>query len=327
VERARRKEIQNNHTATHLLHFALQQVLGSHLKQAGSLVEDKRLRFDFNHHKALTKEELCRIEDLVNNQIREDYLVNVYELAYDEAQKQSDIKQFFGEKYGSIVRVIDIECSKELCGGTHTSRVGTIGFFKIAKESSIAAGVRRIEAMTGHYAEELVRHGEDLLHHIASLLKAPVTGALERIEQLLEENRTLQQEVKALKKGQLKELASKLLASKEQLGTIALIAQEVELPLEDLPPFAEELMHHLKSGVVALGAKHQDRCQLLVQVSSDLAQKNVSAGALIKEAAVLIQGGGGGKQTLAQAGGKHPQGLGQALARIKQLLEQCAKPV
>ncbi|MBS0625634.1 MAG: alanine--tRNA ligase [Verrucomicrobia bacterium] len=321
VDAKRRGEIQNNHTATHLLHWALQKVLGAHIKQAGSLVEDKRLRFDFSHHKAVSQAELRQIEDLVNEKIRTDLPVQVYELSYDEAQKRNDIKQFFGEKYGDRVRVIDIEFSKELCGGTHTSRVGTIGLFKISKESSIAAGVRRIEAVTGVYAEQLVQQEEDLIQESAALLKATPTTVLEKLQQLVDENKALTTELKMLRKGQLKQIVESCLASKETVGSISLIAAEVAVPSEELNSCAEELIQQLKSGVVALGITMGERCQVTVAVSPDLVKKNVNAQALIKEIAPLIQGGGGGKQNLAQAGGKDPRGIGKALDKIRHLLE------
>ncbi|MBI5272384.1 MAG: alanine--tRNA ligase [Chlamydiia bacterium] len=321
VDAKRRQEIQNNHTATHLLHWALHKVLGGHIKQAGSLVEANRLRFDFSHHKPLSLQELRQISTLVNEKIREDLPVEIYELPYAEAQKRSDIKQFFGEKYGDRVRVVDVEFSKELCGGTHTGRTGTIGYFKIAKESSIAAGVRRIEALCGKAAEEMVQEEEDLLAELSEKMKAPGALLLEKLTSLLDENKALAAELKGHRRGRMKQLAAQCLAHKEQAGAIPLIAQEVDVPAEDLPLFAEELLLHLKSGVVVLGAKGQDRCQLLVAVSADLVQKQIHANTLIKEAAPLIQGGGGGKQNLAQAGGKDPSGLLKAFDKIRHSLK------
>ncbi len=321
IDLKRRQEIQNNHTATHLLHWALQQVLGPHIKQAGSLVEEGRLRFDFSHHKSVSPEELEEIERLVNNSIRTDVPVQTYELSYDEAQKRTDIKQFFGEKYGDRVRVVDLESSKELCGGTHTSRVGTIGLFKILKESSIAAGVRRIEAVTGHYAEELVRQEEKTLLQAASSLKATPATLLEKINQLLEENKTLAAELKTVRKGQLKQVAQNCLAAKQMIHSVALIAEQIDIPSEELNPCAEEILSHLKSGVVALGVNIGERCQIAIAVSDDLVKKNVRAEALIKEIAPLIQGGGGGKAHLAQAGGKKGSGLGEALSKIRLIVE------
>jgi len=322
IDEERRHAIQNNHSATHLLHWALQKILGSHIKQAGSLVDDRRLRFDFSHHKPLSQEELREIENLVNGRIRQDIPIQTYEISFTEAQKKPEIKQFFGEKYGEKVRVVDIDISKELCGGTHTSRSGMIGLFKIGKESSIAAGVRRIEAISGKFAEEWVQNEEDLLSQVAALLKASPPSLCERLTQLLEENKALTTELKAHRKEKLKSLADHCMTKQEKVGPFHLIAQEVQVDVEDLNAFADELLHKLKSGVVALGVKTGERCQLVVGVSQDLVQKNILASALIKEAAPLIQGGGGGKQTLAQAGGKHPAGLPEALDKIRQLLKR-----
>jgi alanyl-tRNA synthetase len=320
IDQKRRQEIQNNHTATHLLHWALQKVLGAHIKQAGSLVDEKRLRFDFSHHKSIGPLELREIERLVNEKIRTDQSVSVYELKYEEAQKRGDIKQFFGEKYGDKVRVIDIDFSKELCGGTHTTRVGTIGLFKIVKESSIAAGVRRIEAVSGRQAEIWVEQQEDLLQNLSLQLKSPIPQLSEKTETLLDENKQLQQELKAIRKGQLKQLIDQCLAQKEQAGSIPLIASEVTIEAEEMTEFANDLIQRLKSGVVVLGAIMGERCQLLVAVSPDLVEKRINAAGLIKEVAPLIQGGGGGKQNLAQAGGKDPQGLSKAIDKIRHLL-------
>ena len=322
IDQAQRIDIQNNHSATHLLHWALQNVLGGHIKQAGSLVDEARLRFDFSHHKSMTPAELRQIEELVNARIRENTPVKCYELPFAEAQKKPEIKQFFGEKYGDQVRVIDIDFSKELCGGTHTSRIGTIGLFKIAKESSIAAGVRRIEAVTGKHAERLVQEEEDLLAQAALLLKATPAALCERLQSLIEENKALSLELKGLRKEKLKTLADQCLAKKELVGTTPLIALELSIEAEDLSGFIEEVLQKLKSGVVAIGAKSADKCQLVIGVSADLVQKNISAAALIKEAASAIEGGGGGKQTLAQAGGKKPEGLPQAFEKIRQALQK-----
>jgi len=198
VNEERRDQIRNNHTATHLLHYALHQVLGPHIKQAGSLVEDKKLRFDFTHHKTVSEKEIREIENLVNQKIRQNQSVKTYEIPYAEAQKRSDIQQLFDEKYGESVRVIDLDFSKELCGGTHVDRTGSIGLFKIVKESSIAAGIRRIEAVTGLPAEEMVQRQEDLIRACSERLKSPLSS--EKIEQLLEENRELTQERNQLRK-------------------------------------------------------------------------------------------------------------------------------
>jgi alanyl-tRNA synthetase len=314
VDEKRREDIERSHTATHLLHLALQEVLGPHVKQAGSLVEAERLRFDFNHHKALGAEELRDIEEKVNGWIRTNQKVNVYELSYQEAQGRSDIKQFFGEKYGSKVRVVDIDFSKELCGGTHVDGIGKIGFFKITRESSIAAGVRRIEAVCGQYAEKFVQEEEHSLQELVLLV-----GSVEKAKGLIEENKRLEQEIRGYRKKELKALLDKCLLEKEAIGGGSCVIQEVPLLSEEMAPFAEEVLQKIQSGVVALGSASKDKCQLLIAVSSDF--KHLNAQTLIKEVAPLIQGGGGGKPNLAQAGGKDPLGLPKAIEKLRTLLK------
>lgn len=320
IDSIRRQKIANNHTATHLLHWALHQVLGEHIKQAGSVVDPLRLRFDFSHHKALTTEEIDQIEDLVNAKIRENKAVNAYEISYDQAQKQQDIKQFFGEKYGATVRVIDIDYSKELCGGTHTQAVGNIGFFRIAKESSIAAGIRRIEAVTGEEAELMARQSDQQLAALATALKTQPAKLMERMEKLLEENKELANQLKSAKKGQLGDLATALVNKAEIVNGIPLIAAEPEISPEELRPLADEIMAKFPSGVLILAAKHEDKCQLIVRVSDDLVAKGTKAIDLIKAIAPIVEGTGGGKANSAQAGGKAPHKIKEALDKARELL-------
>jgi alanyl-tRNA synthetase len=322
IDRERRQKIANNHTATHLLHWALHKVLGEHIKQAGSVVDPQRLRFDFSHHKALTTEEIRQIEDLVNAKIRENLPIKVYEINYEEAQSRDDIKQFFGEKYGSQVRVIDIDYSKELCGGTHTSAVGNIGLFRIAKEGSIAAGIRRIEAVTGTEAEQLAREQEDLLLNFSRSLKVQMTQLPEKLEKLIEDNKQLNQEIKSLKKNQLNNLIQNLISKTEKIGEIPTIIGELSVSMEELRAGVDQAMDQLKSGVVILGAPFSDKCQLMVKVSDDFVAKGISANEIVKVVAPLIEGSGGGKQNAAQAGGKAPQKLKEALEQARQYLAQ-----
>jgi alanyl-tRNA synthetase len=320
IDSERRQKIANNHTATHLLHWALRQVLGAHIKQAGSVVEPLRLRFDFSHHKALTADEIHQIEDLVNRKIREDLPVGNYELPYEEAQKNAQIIQFFGEKYGTTVRVVDIDYSKELCGGTHTSALGRIGLFRILKESSIAAGIRRIEASTGTEAEQFARQSEHTLSELAEMLKIAPTKLKERLEKLIEENKLLQLQVKAVKKMQLVQLAETLLKKAHKKGGTAFLVEELELPAEDLNAIAEELMSQLPSCILVLAAKSGDRCQLLARVSDDLVAQGKKAIDIIKLLAPIVEGSGGGKAQSAQAGGKAPEKLPAALAKAQELI-------
>lgn len=322
IDRDRRQKIANNHTATHLLHWALHRVLGEHVKQAGSVVDPQRLRFDFSHHKALTTEELRQIEDIVNAKIRENLPVKWYELKYDEAQKREDIKQFFGEKYGSSVRVIDIDYSKELCGGTHTSAVGNIGLFRIAKEGSIAAGIRRIEAVTGKEAEELSRQSEDTLIQVAQNLKTPLHQVQERLEKLLEENRQLAQELKTIRKNQLNQLVETLLSQVTQAEALRFVVAEASLSMEELRQCVDLTMDRLGSGIVVLGTVLADKCQLMAKVSDDWVKQGFSAHEIIKLAMPIVEGSGGGKPQTAQGGGKAPQNLIEALERIKEFLSQ-----
>lgn len=306
VEGRRRQDIQNNHTATHLLHFALQSVLGSHIKQAGSLVEAGRLRFDFNHHKPLSQEEIRQIEDIVNQKIRDDRPVKSYELPYEEAQKRSDIKQFFGDKYGSSVRVVDIDFSKELCGGTHTTSTGTIGYFRIQKEASIAAGVRRIEALSGHAAEEFVRLKEK--EYEDKLLLSQ------------EEIKKLVQQFKAARRVVLKEMSKSLSQQTLNLGTYQLLKAIVPVEADELTLLSDDLMEKKSNFVLLLAIKTNDKCSLLLKISPDLALQGLKAVDIIKQIAPLIAGSGGGKADSAQAGGKNPAGLEAAFEKAQQIL-------
>lgn len=319
IDKERRQKIANNHTATHLLHWALHQVLGEHIKQAGSVVEPTRLRFDFSHHKPLSLQEIRQIEDLINARIRENKAVNVFEIPYEDAQKRTDIIQFFGEKYGSKVRVIDIDYSKELCGGTHTSALGNIGLFRIDKESSIAAGIRRIEAFTGKEAEAFSRESEDHLGKLALTLKAQPQQLQERIEKLLEDHRQQSQEIKNLKKSQLSTLVDELVSKADKSQSFPFVIAEVGISPEELRICADDVTEKLKSGIIVLGAALPDRCQIIVRVTDDLIPKGYSANDLIKQIAPIIEGSGGGKPNAAQAGGKAPQNLPKALAFIKDI--------
>jgi alanyl-tRNA synthetase len=306
VEHGRRQMIQNNHTATHLLHWALVQVLGPHIKQAGSLVEPNRFRFDFSHHKALSKEDLQKAEDLVNEKIRENKPVKSYELAYEEVQKMPEIKQFFGDKYGAKVRVIDIEESKELCGGTHTSRTGNIGYFRIIKEGSIAAGVRRIEATSGKAAEELVRAHEKELEA--------------KIQAQVEEKKQIEQHLKTARRVVLKEIAQGLVQKATHVGSIPFLASIAPVQSDELGALAEEIAGRFSSGVILLAIRAEGRCQVLLRVTADYVKKGLNAMQILKEVAPIVGGSGGGKPEAAQAGGKSPEHLEKLFEKVQEIL-------
>lgn len=320
IDKLRRQKIANNHTATHLLHWALYTVLGEHVKQAGSVVDPQRLRFDFSHHKQLSENEIREIEKLVNAKIRENFAVNSYELSYEEAQRRNDIKQFFGEKYGNVVRVVDVDFSKELCGGTHVQALGNIGLFRIVKESSIAAGMRRIEAVTGLEAEIFAYQSEDLLNQLADSLKTAPAKLNERLEKLMEENKQLSLELKSLKKEQMGVLIHSLLGLVKVHKEMPILISEVTLSLEELRLCVDELIAKMATGVVILGVTAGDKCHILVRVSDDLVLKGVKANEIIREISPIIEGSGGGKANNAQAGGKAPHKLSKALNRALELL-------
>ncbi len=319
IDTHRRQRIANNHTATHLLHWALHEVLGEHVRQAGSVVEPERLRFDFSHHKGLTPQEIKRVEDLVNTKVRENQFVSAYELKYEDVQKRKDIKQFFGEKYGNTVRVIDIDYCKELCGGTHTKQVGTIGLFRIAKEGSVSAGMRRIEAVTGIEAEEMARASDQIIQSLQELLKAQRPDIGEKITKLVEENKQLEQELKKAKKAGMGDVLTSLLTNVLQIKGIAVLTTKVAADAEELQALADGLMEKMKSGVLVLAAiADEKKCQVLVRVSPDVVVKGIKANEIIKAIAPLIEGGGGGKADSAQAGGKAPQRLEEAFTKVQQ---------
>ena len=284
------------------------------------MVDQSRLRFDFNHHKALTLQEIHKIEDLINKKIRENAPVNSYELSYEDAQKRQDIKQFFGEKYGSVVRVIDIDYSKELCGGTHTHAVGNIGLFRVAKEGSIAAGVRRIEAVTGEEAELLGRQSDVTINSIAEALKTQPAKVMERIEKMIEENKELAAQIKAAKKGVLADMAANLVLTAEVVKGERLIAAELSVAPDELRIVADEVMAKFPSGILVLAAQNDGKCSMIVRVSDDLVGKGKKAIEIVQALAPIIEGTGGGKANNAQAGGKAPHKIAEALSAARGLV-------
>lgn len=322
IDTLRRQKIANNHTATHLLHWALTQVLGEHVKQAGSVVDADHLRFDFSHHKGLSDPEIRSIEDKVNAKIRENGPVRSYELGYDEAQSKKEIKQFFGEKYGNKVRVVDIDYSKELCGGTHTAYAGNIGYFRIAKEGSIAAGIRRIEAVTGFEAESLSRREEDRIREMADLVKAKPNKLEERIKKLLEEKEELVNKFKTIQSAQTSQMVKQLLTDAEKVHGVPLLAAKLDVDADQLKVYADTAMDYLGSGIVVLGSGSEGRCQLIVRVSDDVASKGYSAKDIIDTIAPIVGGKGGGKATSAQAGGADPEKLKEAIAKARSYLSK-----
>ncbi len=322
IDRKRRQKIANNHTATHLLHWALHEVLGEHIKQAGSIVDPQRLRFDFSHHKPVSFAEIRQIENLINEKIRENLPVKSYEMSFQEVQGVAEIKQFFGEKYGSSVRVIDIDYSKELCGGTHTDAVGNIGLFRIAKESSIAAGIRRIEAVTGREAEELDRSHEDVLLEIAQGLKVPPVQLKEKIEKLLEENKQINQALKSIQKEQLNQLVEQLSSQQESFNNVNYIVAEIKVSMEELKQCMDLICEKSKAAIVVLATAFPDKCQVLIRVNEQGIAQGFSAQKLLQVMMPIVEGSGGGKANMAQGGGKNPQKIQESLFAVRELLQK-----
>ncbi|HRW58638.1 MAG TPA: alanine--tRNA ligase [Chlamydiales bacterium] len=322
IDIKRRKDIERNHTATHLLHYSLQQVVGPHIRQSGSYVDPNYLRFDFNHHKGLTKEELRRTEIFINEKIQENLSLCIYEESFSKVQKDPSIKQFFGEKYGTKVRVVDIDFSKELCGGSHVKATGEIGLFKIIKESSIAAGIRRIEAVTGMKALESVYQEEDLIDSLASEMKTLPHKTESTLKNILLENKDLKKENKCFKQQLIEaELATICKELKEHKG-IPYLCKEVSFSGKELTSLAESIAEKLPSHILILGSKSEGKCQVLIKISDDLVQKGLFASNFIKMIAPTIEGGGGGKKDAAQAGGKNPQKLKEALNQITTFIDK-----
>jgi alanyl-tRNA synthetase len=321
IDAERREAARLNHSATHLLHAALRRRLGAHVRQAGSLVAPERLRFDFSHHRPVGAEELRAIEDEVNAWVRANAEVTSEEMAYDDAIRAGALA-FFGEKYGERVRVVRMgEFSTELCGGTHVRRTGDIGFVHIAGESGVAAGVRRLEATTGAGALAAVRRQEEILAGLSRLLRSPnEEEAAAKLERLLAQQRELERRVAELQ-GKLAGGASRdLLADARRVDGITVLATRVDgLDDRGLREMADRLRERIGSGVVVLGTERDGRALLLAAVTPDLTPR-YHAGNLIKQLAPLVGGGGGGRPDFAQAGGREPEKLDEALAAAYGLL-------
>ena len=320
VDAERRAAIVLNHSATHLMHAALRSVLGDHVQQKGSLVAPDRLRFDFAHYEALTAEELERIEALVNAQIRINTAAETRVVSYDEAI-QAGALAFFGDKYGERVRVLKLgEFSTELCGGTHVRRAGDIGLFKITSESGIAAGVRRIEAVTGLGALDWVRASESQLQEVAGLVKGTRDDVKDKVAQLVDRSRALEREVQALKAKLASGSGRELLDEVREVAGIKVLTARIDgADDKALRTATDQLKDKLGSGVVVLGSVEGGKVRLVAGVTKDLADR-VKAGELIKPVAECVGGRGGGRADFAQAGGTLPDKLDEALALVDDLI-------
>ena len=324
VAEGRRQRIACNHTATHILHAAMKKVLGDHIKQSGSLVSPDRLRFDFTHFSPITAAELARIETLANEEVRANTQLNTDMLEREEAI-QSGAEALFGEKYGDQVRVISIgDFSKELCGGTHVRATGEIGLVKVTTETGIAAGIRRIEAITGPQAFNRFQEHENQLEALATLLKIAPDKLETKIDKLLSSQKDLEKEVSRLTaKLSLSDLDG-IINNAQLVDDIRVVVSRVVLDSpKTLREMGDRIRDKLGSGIVVLGGVYQDKAALLVMVSKDLTEK-LKAGVIIKDISKLVGGSGGGRPDMAQAGGPYPDKLDDALAAapgiVKRLL-------
>ncbi|MDO6558240.1 alanine--tRNA ligase [Paraglaciecola chathamensis] len=322
VNGARRHAIKLNHSATHLMHAALKSVLGEHVNQKGSLVQPERLRFDFSHYEAMTKEQVLAVETMVNEQILANHALQTKLMGLEQA-KEAGAMALFGEKYDDDVRVVSMgDFSMELCGGTHVARTGDIGLFKIISESGIASGVRRIEAVTGITALQYVQQQAFELTSISAVLKTDVTTVGERVLQLIEQTKTLEKEVTKLKQEIANSAGSDLLSQINEINGVKVLSYHVQgIESGALRTMIDDLKNQIGSGVILLGVATGEKVSLIAGVTKDLTQK-VKAGELVNFVAQQVGGKGGGRPDMAQAGGSQPENLDSAIASVNEWLQE-----
>ncbi|MGY6554461.1 MAG: alanine--tRNA ligase [Wenzhouxiangella sp.] len=322
IDTARRDDIVRHHSATHLMHSALRQVLGTHVQQKGSLVAPDRLRFDFSHHEPVSDDQIAEIERLVNEQVQANAEAEAREMAYDDAIAAGALA-FFGDKYGDEVRVLRFgEFSTELCGGTHVRRMGDIGLFKVVSETGVSAGVRRIEAVAGRVAVDWLQTLDRAVREAAGRLKAGPEQLVERVEQLLDRSRQLEKELERLKGKLASAAGSDLVGQAVEIGAIKLISSHLEgVDPNGLRDTVDQLKNKLGSGVVVLGTATDSGVRLVVGVTQDLTAR-IKAGELVNFVASQVGGKGGGRPDFAQAGGSDAKALPGALASVRAWLEE-----
>ncbi|MBQ6554771.1 MAG: alanine--tRNA ligase [Firmicutes bacterium] len=328
IDTARRKAIARNHTATHILQAALREVLGSHIEQAGSYVSDTRLRFDFTHFEAIDKETLIKVERIVNEKLFESLDVVVKEMPIEEAKK-SGATALFGEKYGDTVRVVNVGgYSVEFCGGTHLHNSSEAGIFKILSESGVAAGVRRIEAVTGENVLRLIEEREYMLNEIGTVLKSAQGNIMQRIGSIIEENKQLSRELEALKAKMSGGAADEIINNKVDINGVAFVCGEVKgLEMNDLRNMGDKLKDKLsgQAAVILLASGEGSKVSLVAMCTDEAVKKGAKAGDVVKAAATVCGGGGGGRPNMAQAGGKDASKIKEALEAGKAVVEGAVK--
>ena len=318
VDAAKRQSAANNHTATHLMHEALRKVLGTHVEQKGSMVTPEMLRFDFSHFQKVTPAQLREVEQLVNRAVRADYPLEEKRDATKEEAAAAGAMMLFGEKYGDRVRMVRFGTSVELCGGTHTRATGTIGLFKILNESAISAGVRRIEAVTGEQAERILYAAEDTLTSLGEALhNSQVETA---VRKMIESNDALSKEVESMRREQVAQWAEKIAASTPVREGMQLIAMQTDRRADFIKDLAYNLRSRSPQLVFVVGTVSEGKPSLTVMLGEEITSRGVNAGAVVREAAKLMQGGGGGQAFFATAGGKNPDGLQAAIDKAVELI-------
>jgi alanyl-tRNA synthetase len=322
VDNTRREAIKLNHSATHLLHAALREILGEHVTQKGSLVDEEKLRFDFSHFESISAAQLTEIEDRVNQEIRQNHILTTTMMELEQA-KQAGAMALFGEKYDDEVRVVKMgDFSTELCGGTHVERTGDIGLFKITSEGGISSGVRRMEAVTGQGALKLTQADAASLSLLASMLKSDKGSLPSKLEQSLLQTKQLEKELNQLKQKSAGEKSKDLLANVVEVNGVKLLVAKLEgVEAKTLRTMMDDLKNQLQSGVIALGLVSGDKVNVITGVTKDLVAQ-IKAGELVNHIASQVGGKGGGRPDMAQAGGTQPQGLDNALASVKSFVEE-----
>lgn len=320
VNKENRQKVEANHSATHLLHYALREVLGTHVEQKGSMVDKDKLRFDFSHFSKMSEEEIKEVEKRVNSVIRENIIANDRRDVPIEKAKSLGAIALFGEKYGDKVRVIQFGDSIELCGGTHVKATGNIGMFKIVSESAVAAGVRRIEAVTGNKVEEYMYEFIDTIEEIRNQLQQPNIKIA--IQKLINENESLKASIEEFQKEKTNSLFEELKKQIENINGINYIELNIPIGADIIKDIAYRFKNHFNNNnfVFIAGSSFEDKPSLTIMLSEDLVGKGMSASSTVREAAKLIQGGGGGQPFFATAGGKNKEGLEQAINKAKELI-------
>ncbi|HSM64639.1 MAG TPA: alanine--tRNA ligase-related protein, partial [Gillisia sp.] len=320
VDIVKRRRTEANHSATHLLHQALRHVLGTHVEQKGSMVNHDYLRFDFSHFSKLSEEELQQVENFVNARIQENITLNEQRnLTYNEAIEQGAIA-LFGEKYGDSVRAIKFGDSMELCGGTHVKTTADIWYFKITSEGAVAAGIRRIEAITGDAVKKYFNKQTEILHEVSNVLKN-TKNPVKAIQSIQDENTMLKKEIEVLLREKAKDLKGELQKELTEINGISFLAKKVDLDASGIKDLAFQLGENNGNLFLLLASEKDGKALLSCYISKDLVkQKDLDAGKVVRELGKFIQGGGGGQPFFATAGGKNPGGISEALERAKDFI-------